>query len=199
MDIRSFTTISESLPPRELLSWLNDYLDTMSECIMEHGGVIDKYIGDAIMAVFGLPFPRQNPEEIQADARNAIAACLAMDARLKQLNQRMKAEGKPLIQVGMGIHTGPLIAGSVGGKQRANYSAIGDTVNVAARVEPLNKEIVTHNLYHLLVTEETYLYVCDRYLGVKVTEIHLRGKQQETIIYSILGERNDEDSPHLSV
>ncbi len=199
MDIRSFTTISESLPPRELLSWLNDYLDAMSECIMEHGGVIDKYIGDAIMAVFGLPFPRQTPEEIQADARNAIAACLAMDGRLKQLNQRMKAEGKPLIQVGMGIHTGPLIAGSVGGKQRANYSAIGDTVNVAARVEPLNKEIVAHNLYHLLVTEETYLYVCDRYQGVQVTEIHLRGKQQETVIYSILGERTDEDSPNPSV
>ena len=199
MDIRSFTTISETLPPRELLSWLNDYLDAMSECIMEHGGVIDKYIGDAIMAVFGLPFPRQNPEEIQADAKNAIAACLAMDARLKTLNQRMKAEGKPLIQVGMGIHTGPLIAGSVGGKQRANYSAIGDTVNVAARVEPLNKEIVAHNLYHLLVTEETYNYVCDRYQGVQVTELHLRGKQQETIIYSILGERTDEDSPNPSV
>ncbi|MCT7972631.1 CHASE2 domain-containing protein [Laspinema olomoucense] len=199
MDIRSFTTISERLPPRDLLSWLNDYLDAMSECIMEHGGVIDKYIGDAIMAVFGLPFPRQTPEEIQADARNAIAACLAMDARLKQLNQRMKAEGKPLIQVGMGIHTGPLIAGSVGGKQRANYSAIGDTVNVAARVEPLNKDIVAHNLYHLLVTEETYNYVCDRYQGVQVTELHLRGKQQETIIYSILGERTDENSPNPSV
>lgn len=199
MDIRSFTTISENLPPRELLSWLNDYLDAMSECIMEHGGMIDKYIGDAIMAVFGLPFPRQTPEEIQADAMKAIAACLAMDARLKTLNQRMKAEGKPLIQVGMGIHTGPLIAGSVGGKQRANYSAIGDTVNVAARVEPLNKEIVTHNLYHLLVTAETYNYVCDRYQGIQVTEIHLRGKQQETIIYSILGERTDENSPNPSV
>ncbi len=193
MDIRSFTTISERLSPRDLLSWLNDYLDAMSECIMEHGGVIDKYIGDAIMAVFGLPFPRQTPEEIQADAMNAIAACLAMDARLKQLNQRMKAEGKPLIQIGMGIHTGPLIAGSVGGKQRANYSAIGDTVNVAARVEPMNKDILDNNFYHLLVTQETYLYVCDRYTGVQVSEIYLRGKQQETIIYSILGERTDEN------
>jgi adenylate cyclase len=194
MDIRSFTTISETLPPRDLLSWLNDYLDAMSECIMDHGGVIDKYIGDAIMAVFGLPFPRQTPEEIQADAIQAIAACLAMDGRLKQLNQRMKAEGKPLIQVGIGIHTGPLIAGSVGGKQRANYSAIGDTVNVAARVEQMNKEIVAHNLYHLLITEETYLYVCDRYRGVQVSEIYLRGKQQETIIYSIIGERSDTKS-----
>lgn len=189
MDIRSFTTISESLSPPELLPWLNEYLEAMSDCIMDYGGIIDKYIGDAIMGVFGVPFPHHNPAEIQQDAIAAIGACLAMQKKLSPLNQRFKAEGKPLIRIGIGIHTGPLIAGSVGGKRRANYSVIGDTVNVAARVEPMNKQIVENNPYNLLVTGDTYRYVSDRYLGVQVAEMQLRGKQQETCIYAILGEK----------
>ncbi|TAG75735.1 MAG: adenylate/guanylate cyclase domain-containing protein, partial [Oscillatoriales cyanobacterium] len=87
MDIRGFTSISEQLSPDELMPWLNLYLNAMSECIMNHGGVIDKYIGDAIMAIFGIPFPHTKPEEIKQDAQNCIAACLDMSERLKELNQ----------------------------------------------------------------------------------------------------------------
>lgn len=189
MDIRSFTSISEKLSPRELLSWLNQYLDAMTDCIMDRGGVVDKYIGDAIMAVFGVPFPHTEPEEIRLDAMNAIAASLAMHERLKQLNKHLKAEGKPVIQFGIGIHTGPLIAGSVGGSRRLNYSVIGDTVNVAARLEAMNKELTTDKPYKILLTGETFDYVSDRYLAQQVTTIQLRGRQQETIIYTILGEK----------
>lgn len=189
MDIRGFTTISEKLPPRELLSWLNQYLDVMSNCIMNHGGVIDKYIGDAIMAVFGIPQARTTPEEIKQDAINAIAASIAMHGKLKELNQQLQEEGKPEIQFGIGIHTGTLVAGSIGGSRRLNYSVLGDTVNITARLEAMNKELTTDKYYKILLTSETFDYVSDRYAAEQVTTIQLRGRQQETIVYTILGER----------
>jgi adenylate cyclase len=190
MDIRSFTTISEKMPPRELFIWLNQYLEEMSNCIMEHHGVIDKYIGDAIMAVFGTPFPHTNPEDIQQDALNACAACLAIHKKLTPLNKRLEAADQPLIRIGIGMHTGTLMAGSVGGKKRSNFSVIGDTVNVAARLEPMNKQFTENNPYNLLMTRDTYHLVRDRYLGQQVDEIQLRGKENPTKIYAILGERS---------
>jgi adenylate cyclase len=189
MDIRGFTTISEQLPPRELLSWLNQYLNAMSDCIMNHGGVIDKYIGDAIMAIFGIPFPHTKPEEIKQDALNCMAAGLAMHARLQQLNQQFAAEGKPKIEFGIGVHTGLIIAGSVGGGRRSNFSVLGDTVNIAARLEAMNKDIKQDNPYRLLVTGETFEYVSDRYKAKPVKSIQLRGRKQETTICAILGEK----------
>ena len=189
MDIRGFTTISEQLPPRELLSWLNQYLNAMSDCIMNHGGVIDKYIGDAIMAVFGIPFPHTKPEEIKQDALNCMAAGLAMHAKLQQLNKEFAAEGKPKIEFGIGVHTGLIIAGSVGGGRRSNFSVLGDTVNIAARLEAMNKDIKEDNPYRLLVTGETFEYVRDRYNAKPVKSIQLRGRKQATTICAILGEK----------
>lgn len=189
MDIRGFTTISEQLSPRELMPWLNQYLNAMSECIMERGGVIDKYIGDAIMAIFGIPFPRTNPEEIKQDALNCMAASLAMYERLQQLNQQLEAEKKPLIKFGIGVHTGSIIAGSVGGGKRLNFSVLGDTVNVAARLEAMNKEVKEDNPYGILITSETLAYVSEFYNAKPVKTIQLRGRKQETEICSILGEK----------
>ncbi|MBD1907436.1 adenylate/guanylate cyclase domain-containing protein [Funiculus sociatus GB2-A5] len=189
MDIRGFTTISEKLTPRELLIWLNEYLDAMSDCIMNNGGVIDKYIGDAIMAVFGIPFPHTKPEEIQQDALNAIAASLAMHERLQQLNEHLLAQNKPKIEFGIGIHTGLIIAGSVGGSRRLNYSVLGDTVNIAARLEAMNKDVKEGNPYRLLVTGETYGYVRDRYYARPVKNLQLRGRERETLICAILGKK----------
>lgn len=189
MDIRGFTSISEQLKPRQLLSWLNQYLDAMTDCIMDRGGVVDKYIGDAIMAVFGVPFPRTKPEEIKQDAMNAIAASFAMHDRLKQLNQSLKASGKPEIQFGIGIHTGLVIAGSVGGSRRINYSVLGDAVNIAARLEAMNKQLTADKPYKILLTSETFDRVSDGYHGEQVATIQLRGRQQETMIYTIVGEK----------
>ncbi|HSF74618.1 MAG TPA: adenylate/guanylate cyclase domain-containing protein [Microcoleus sp.] len=190
MDIRSFTSISEKMPPRDLLTWLNNYLEAMTNCIMDHGGVVDKYIGDAIMAVFGVPFCHTEYREIQQDALNAVAACIAMHERLHQLNQQLRIERKPLIKFGIGLHTGQLVAGSVGGSRRLNYSVIGDAVNVAARLEAMNKEIVSDSPFNLLVTARTFAYVRDRYEGQKVGSIQLRGKKEETVVYAILGEKH---------
>lgn len=188
-DIRGFTTTSEKMPPSELLDWLNRYLDAMNDCIMDHGGVIDKYIGDAIMAVFGIPFAHTKQEEIQQDAMNCLAAAVAMHEKLQQLNQQLQAEGKPVINIGIGVHTGLVVAGSVGGSRRLNYSILGDTVNVAARLEPMNKEVKVNNPYNLIVSGETFAYVCDRYDAHPVDSIQLRGREQPTMIYCIQGER----------
>ncbi|MEG4318210.1 MULTISPECIES: adenylate/guanylate cyclase domain-containing protein [unclassified Microcoleus] len=190
MDIRSFTSISEKMRPRDLLTWLNNYLEAMTNCIMDHGGVVDKYIGDAIMAVFGVPFCHTEYCEIQQDALNAVAACIAMHEKLHEINQQLRIERKPLIKFGIGLHTGQLVAGSVGGSRRLNYSVIGDAVNVAARLEAMNKEIVSDSPFNLLVTGRTFAYVRDRYEGQKVGAIQLRGKKEETVVYAILGEKH---------
>jgi class 3 adenylate cyclase/CHASE2 domain-containing sensor protein len=190
MDIRSFTSISEKMRPRDLLDWLNTYLEAMTDCIMDHGGVVDKYIGDAIMAVFGVPFCHTEYSEIQQDALNAVAACIAMHEKLHELNQQLRIERKPLIKFGIGLHTGQLVAGSVGGSRRLNYSVIGDAVNVAARLEAMNKEIVSDSPFNLLVTGRTFAYVRNRYKGQKVGAIQLRGKKEETVVYAILGEKH---------
>lgn len=189
MDIRGFTSISEQLSPSELMPWLNEYLNAMSECIMNRGGVIDKYIGDAIMAIFGIPFPHTKPEEIKQDAQNCIAACLDMSERLKKLNQQFQREGKPIIEFGVGIHTGSIIAGTVGGGNRLNFSVLGDTVNIAARLEPMNKDIKEDNPYRVLMTEETWELVRDNYEAKPVKSIQLRGRKQETSICAIVGQK----------
>ena len=161
----------------------------MTDCIMDRGGAIDKYIGDAIMAVFGIPFTHTDPEMIKQDARQAIAASLAMCERLQQLNQQLSASNQPTIQFGIGIHTGLVVAGTVGGARRLNYSVLGDTVNIAARLEAMNKDVQSSNPQKILVTSDTYSLVKECYQGQPVGAIQLRGREEETMIYAILGEK----------
>ncbi len=187
-DLRGFTSVSENLAPGELLIWLNLYLETMSQCLMEHGGIIDKYIGDAIMAVFGVPFARTQEKDIAQDALRAIAASLSMHERLSRLNQRLAEEGKPLIQMGIGIHTGRVVVGSVGGTGRLNYSVLGDTVNIAARLETINKDIARRP-YQILISERTWTYIHKHYLSEEIGLFQLRGKTVETKVYAIVGKR----------
>ena len=132
-DLRGFTTLSEKLTPQELLTLLNRYLDRMSAAIEAHGGVIDKFIGDAIMALFGAPVA-------QADAADrALAAALAMEKALVQLNAELAAEGIAPLGIGIGINTARVVAGNIGSHRRLNYSVIGDGVNVASRLQSLTR------------------------------------------------------------
>ncbi|MBA4137838.1 MAG: hypothetical protein C0518_11020 [Opitutus sp.] len=133
-DLRDFTAWSEKLPPTEVLALLNRYLDRMSAIVEKHGGVIDKYIGDAIMALFGAPVATAGA------ASRAIAAAREMKSALAELNRELGAEGKPALALGIGINTGRVIAGNMGSKTRLNYTVIGDGVNLAARLEALTKE-----------------------------------------------------------
>lgn len=133
-DLRDFTALSEKLPPAEVLALLNRYLDRMSAIVEKHGGVIDKYIGDAIMALFGAPVA------VPEAAARAIVAAQAMTASLADLNRELAAEGRPALALGIGINTGRVIAGNMGSKTRLNYTVIGDGVNLAARLEALTKD-----------------------------------------------------------
>eukprot|EP01035_Chromulina_nebulosa_P037215 gene37215-50214_t len=132
-DLRGFTTLSEHLPAPELLALLNRYLDRMSAAIEAHGGVIDKFIGDAIMALFGAPVA-------QADAADrALAAAVAMEKALAELNRELAAEGIAPLAIGVGINTARVVAGNIGSHRRLNYSVIGDGVNVASRLQSLTR------------------------------------------------------------
>ncbi|MBI4864981.1 MAG: GAF domain-containing protein [Candidatus Riflebacteria bacterium] len=132
-DVRGFTTLSESLDPKDVVELLNDYFELMVECIFKFGGTLDKYIGDAIMAVWGSPIP--DP----LGAFNAIQAAIEMQTELAHFNMNREKQGKPPIYMGIGINTGPALAGNLGSPKRMEYTVIGDTVNLASRIEHLTK------------------------------------------------------------
>lgn len=184
VDIRGFTQVAEQLPPLQLMEWLNRYLSTMTDCITEHKGVVDKFIGDEIMAVFAPS--EDNADTVRQSVLNAIAASFAMNYALQALNQQFQAEGLPTIEFGIGINTGPVAAGNIGSASRLNYSVVGDTVNVASRLQNINKVVTDNNPYHILVTQATYDYVGDRYTGYPVGHISLKGRQKGILVYSIL-------------
>lgn len=133
-DLRDFTALSENLSPHAVLTLLNRYLDRMSAVVERHGGVIDKYIGDAIMALFGAPVASADA------AARALAAAREMRDALAELNRELAAEGQPTLRLGIGINTGRVIAGNMGSHTRLNYTVIGDGVNLASRLESLTKE-----------------------------------------------------------
>jgi adenylate cyclase len=128
-DIRGFTTLSERESPERVVNLLNRYFTAMSEIIFEHGGTLDKYIGDGLMAIFGAPTATAN------DANNAVKTAVAMQRRINRLNGELVADGLLPITVGIGLHTGNALVGYIGSEIRSEYTAIGDTVNLAARLE----------------------------------------------------------------
>jgi adenylate cyclase len=132
-DIRGFTMLSEKLPPQHLVKLLNRYFNRMSAAIEAQGGIIDKFIGDAIMALFGAPVS-------QSDAADrALAAGLAMERALAELNRELAAEGIAPIEIGIGVNSARVVAGNIGSQRRLNYSVIGDGVNVASRLQSLTR------------------------------------------------------------
>jgi adenylate cyclase len=145
-DIRSFTSISERLEPEQVVSFLNDYLQRMVDIVFEEGGIVDKFIGDAVMAVFGAPFPKPD------DATRAVRAGHRMLVELDRFNEDQARKDSVQIRIGIGIHTGPVIAGNIGSDRKMEYTVIGDTVNIASRVQDLNKEFGTE----LIITQATW-------------------------------------------
>jgi class 3 adenylate cyclase len=177
-DIRDFTGLSERMPPRQVVRVLNRYFTEMVEECMEHGGMIDKFIGDAIMVVFGAP-ARLTPEQ---SARAAAKAALGMHRRLTDLNAAFAADGLPALRIGIGVHTGEAIAGNIGAPQRLDYTLIGDSVNMAARIETACKEIDQE----LLVSEATRTLLGDRARVGPPCIVHLRGKARPTEVFPLL-------------
>ena len=177
-DIRGFTTISEKLDAQELAIFLNGYLSDMTKIVFETQGTLDKYIGDAVMAFWGAPFE-------EADhAANACNASLAMMKRVHALQAQWEAEGKPKLDIGIGLNSGSASVGNMGSELRYGYTALGDAVNLSSRLEGLNKEYGTH----ILVNESTYNAVKqDGFLFRELDIIRVKGKLQPVTIYELMG------------
>lgn len=176
-DIAGFTTISESLSPEQLVLMLNEYLDEMTEIVLKYGGTLDKYEGDAIMAFWGAPIPQKD---------HALRTCLAaleMQKRLAQLRPKWKKEGKPMLEVRCGINTGQMIVGNMGGKDRFDYTVIGDSVNLASRLEGANKQYGSY----IMISDMTYQHVKGKLIVRELDLIQVKGKTEPVKVWEVLG------------
>lgn len=184
-DIRSFTSISEKLQPEQVVEFLNEYMSVMVKCVNETGGIVDKFIGDAIMATWGAAYTRGN------NAENSINASLMMRRELLKFNEGRGSVEKPIIKIGCGLNYGPVIAGQIGSEERLEYTVIGDAVNLASRVESLNKPFGTD----VLITEDLYQQVKDVFRVEQMQAIKVKGKSEPQIIYAVLGRFDDPECP----
>jgi adenylate cyclase len=184
-DIRSFTAISERLNPHEIVEFLNDYMTRMVACVNRTHGLVDKFIGDSIMAVWGLPASRGN------DTENAIDGALLMRRALAEFNEGRGGDRKPIIKAGSGINTGEIIAGQIGSVERMEYTCIGDAVNLASRIEGLCKPFKTD----ILVSQESYELVRGIYRTAPMRKIMVKGKAEPQQVYAVLGRLDDPASP----
>lgn len=178
-DIRNFTSMSEKLPPEDVVEFLNEYFAEMVSIIIKYEGVLDKFIGDAILAVFGEPISHPG------DACRAVFAALEMQERLKIFNEKRSKAGKNNINIGIGINTGELVAGNIGSDVRMEYTAIGDTVNVSQRIEELNKEFGTK----ILISKNTYNEIKDEVEVREIQSASIRGKERRVTVYEVLRKR----------
>ncbi|MDY6782055.1 MAG: adenylate/guanylate cyclase domain-containing protein [Cyanobacteriota bacterium] len=184
-DLQGFSTVSTTINAETLLSWLNEYMEAMAEQVLQHGGVVDKFIGDAVMAVFGVPIPRTARDEIALDAIAAVSCALAMAETLEHLNQIWKVSDRPQTAMRIGIATGEVIAGSLGSAKRIDYTTLGDSVNIAARLESYDKTL-GDGICRILINEETYQYIKDRFPTQFIANVSLKGRGQPTQIYQVL-------------
>ena len=171
-DIRSFTALSEKLPPEKIVKLLNSFFDVMVEAIVSFGGNIDKYIGDAILASFGVPL------DLPKHPLYACRAALEMQKKLKEFNKKESTNNR----MGIAVHTGEVIAGNIGSSKKMEYTSIGDTVNTAARLEPLNKKYGTD----IIISETTYEQINSKMEAEFLGEETLRGKAEPLKIYRLI-------------
>lgn len=187
-DIRSFTAISEKLEPAEVVEFLNDYMTRMVECVNNTNGVVDKFIGDAVMAVWGAPVSAGSPTQ---DALNCVRGCLMMRAALREFNVGRGGDKKPIIKIGCGVNTGPVIAGQIGSTQRMEYTVIGDAVNFASRTEALNKPLGTD----ILITENTYELIKEHVIVEQMPSVTVKGKEKPVSMYAVVNMPKATDIP----
>jgi len=186
-DIKGFTSISERLDEVELIEWLNTFMESMAGIVVAHDALVDKYIGDAIMAVFGVPLPRTKPEQVRSDALSAVHCALAMAEEIKRLNKKQGDIGLPQFGMRVGIHTGTLVAGSVGSAQRLEYTVIGDTVNVAARLESYAGNVEAPDACDIVISQDTRDLLDGGFEFEAMGEIPLKGKAQPVGAFRLLG------------
>ena len=197
-DLKGFSTISEGMDPPSLLSWINEYMTGIARHVDGHNGMVNAYVGDAIMAVFGAPVARTREEDIDQDAIHAVECALAMRRELKQLNIGWAARGMPTCAMRVGIFTGPLVAGSIGSAERLEFTVLGDTTNTAARLESAGKEVETDEttaLCTILIGDATWKRLGDRFTTKLVGPMSLKGKANQIIVHSVLSEAPKTPNP----
>jgi adenylate cyclase len=186
-DIRNFTTMSEHLGPHEVVDMLNTYFTRVCESILDQGGMVDKFIGDAVMAVFGSP--QAQPDH----ARRALQSALAMADKAAEfqswMDQRFAGRGLPTFAIGIGLHTGEAVVGNIGSPQRLEFTSIGDTVNTASRLEGLTKELG----WTIVVSGETIDAAGPGVLTGRREKVQVKGRQETVEIFELLGLKEDAD------
>ena len=175
-DLVGFTSMAENTAPKELIRLLNEYFSTMTEIILEHKGTVDKFIGDAIMAFWGAPLP------IADHATLACEAALEMLAAMRLLQKSWESQGFPSISLRIGMHTGPVVAGNVGSKKHFNYTVMGDTVNLAARLERVNKFYGTE----IMMSDATYRRLGNNFLVRELDLVQVHGRAHPVMVYELL-------------
>ncbi|HET8575788.1 MAG TPA: adenylate/guanylate cyclase domain-containing protein, partial [Methylomirabilota bacterium] len=185
-DIRGFTSMSEKMSPEDVVTFLREYLTVMTEAVFTHGGTVDKYIGDAIMALYNVPF------EAPDHALRAVRTALEFQERLQPLAERFAARHGGTLACGVGIHTGDAVVGTIGSEQRLEYTAIGDTINLGARLEGLTKEFSVP----IIISEATHAEVRDHFAARDLGEVTVKGKAIPVKIYAVLSELRE--LPELS-
>ncbi len=191
-DVAGFSTISEKLSPEDLVLLLNEYLSEMTDIIMKYEGTVDKFEGDAIIAFFGAPIPQED------HARRACLATLDMQKRLGEMREKWREEGKHELFMRIGLNTGPMVVGNMGSKTRMDYTMMGDSVNLAARLEGVNKQYGTYDMF----SEFTYEQVKDEVEVRELDLIRVVGKSEPVRIYQLLckkGELDEETSKILDL
>jgi adenylate cyclase len=176
-DLRGFTTFSEKLDPQQLSDFLNIYFTKMTDEVFKANGTLDKFIGDAVMAFFGAPLTYDN------NAANACRCALQSLERLSELNTEFQKQGYPHLEMGIGINTGDMSVGNMGSATLQNYTVLGDSVNLAARLEGLNKDYGTK----IIIGEDTYLEVKNQFTCRQLDLVRVKGKKTATPIYELIG------------
>jgi adenylate cyclase len=176
-DIRGFTRMASVLSPAEVVAFLNDYLTHMVDAVVAEEGRLDKFIGDGLLAVFGAP--QEHPD----DPQRACRVALRMRTVLAELNAQRAAQGLAPIAIGIGIHTGPVVAGNIGSARKMEYTVIGDTVNVASRIEQLTKQYGTD----IIVSAATRAAVGEAFVLRELPPAQVAGKDEPLLVFALEG------------